>query len=82
MDNIEINNFLLKYKCLEECTERICSSCKRSGFESTPAFYYYNDTKSVYLCDGCHHKLFLPKQLDAEIISNEIIEVVRSNGLY
>ena len=43
-----------QFKCLEKLEDRICSRCIQKGFRSTPAFYRFDDSTSVYLCDNCH----------------------------
>jgi hypothetical protein len=46
--------FAEKYNCLGPSHEKRCSNCLRTGLKSTPAFYYWKDNASVYLCDDCY----------------------------
>lgn len=83
----DIENFILKYKCLEKCVNRVCSRCHLSGFKSTPAFYRYNETLDIYLCDNCHETSYKGGWIDSKLqnvekVSGKIIKIVRERGLY
>lgn len=46
---------LSEFKCLETVEHSVCSRCLGSGFTNrAPAFYRFDDTTSIYICDDCH----------------------------
>lgn len=83
----EIEKFLSEYKCFHIPSERICSCCRKNGFDTTPAFYRYDDTRSIYICDECHticHRDFIwreEKFKDTEY-PDKIVEISRKRGYY
>jgi len=64
---LTVDSILSQFKCLEKLENRVCSRCLRNGFNSTPAFYRFDDSTTIYLCDECHDTCYKMKWIVGQL---------------